>query len=182
MSVLLYYQRSANYHGVIFSVTESPRNPHGKWFRDYFHGMKNPWGFRDFHPNYIWVFTEKSRKIFLSKTFWMDKKIVRDPRTASNILKTIFFSQNIFLRKKIPERSIAFFVYVSMLWIFFRKWRSVTVPKMADFLFSAAYFPSYWHMSFEIKKAHKAIYTYNFHFQSPNCVWSSYMTQMNFCR
>ena len=33
-------QRSANYHGVIFSVTESPRNPHGKTVREFFKEWK----------------------------------------------------------------------------------------------------------------------------------------------
>ena len=66
-----------------------------------------------------------------------------------------------------PERSVVSFVYVSVLWIFFfgKKWHR--------FLFNTAYFPSYWHMSFEIgiirKPKWQSICTYNFDFPSPNC-------------
>ena len=83
-------QRSANYPGVIFSVTESPRNPHGKWFRDFFHGQQNPWGFREFHPNYICDYSRNNHGKYSWVLLWMDKEIVRDPRTGPSILQTIY--------------------------------------------------------------------------------------------
>ena len=47
------------------------------------------------------------------------------------------------------------------------------VQKMGYFLFNTAYFPSYWHMPFEIsiiilRNWHSSC-IYNFHFLSPNC-------------
>ena len=46
-------------------------------------------------------------------------------------------TEHFFFRGKNPERSIASFVYVSVLWIFFRKSRSVTVPKNGIYFCSA---------------------------------------------
>ena len=55
------------------------------------------------------------------------------------------------LRKKIPERSIESFVYVSMLRNFFPEIALGHGPKnWFIFLFKLAYVPSLWHMPFEI--------------------------------
>ena len=55
------------------------------------------------------------------------------------------------LRKKIQSAALRRFVYVSVLWIFFPDNTLGHGPKKWHiFLFSAAYFLSYWHMPFEI--------------------------------
>ena len=51
-------------------------------------------------------------------------------------------------RRKYPEHSVASFVYVSVLWIFFRKTRSVTLPKIG------IYFCSARHISLHIDICH----------------------------
>ena len=55
-------------------------------------------------------------------------------------------------RGTITERHRAF-VYVSALWIFFWKSRSVTVPQNCIYFFSKAYFLSYWHIICRISYA-----------------------------
>ena len=82
-------------------------------------------------------------KLTLIREFWK-----KNPKRGS-ITERVF-------QKKI--QSVAWhdekndLVYVPVLWIFFRKSRSVTIPKKwYIFLFSMAYFPSYWHMSFHIR-------------------------------
>ena len=77
-------------------------------------------------------------------------------------------------RKKNPERSVASFVYVPLLWIFFPKIALGHGPKKwHTFLFSTAYYRTYWHMPFRISTIRKpnrhCICTYNFYFFSPNC-------------
>ena len=52
--------------------------------------------------------------------------------------------------RKNPERSIASFVYVSLLWIFSEIALDNSPKKMAHILFSVECFPSYWHMPVEI--------------------------------
>ena len=52
---------------------------------------------------------------------------------------------------KNPERSVASFVYVPLLWIFFPENALGDGPKKWHiFLFSTAYFRTYWHMPFKI--------------------------------
>ena len=54
-------------------------------------------------------------------------------------------------RGKNPERSVASFVYVPVLWIFFPENALGDGPKKWHiFLFSTASFHTYWHMPFEI--------------------------------
>ena len=53
--------------------------------------------------------------------------------------------------EKYPERSVASFVYVPVLWNFFLESALGDCPrKWHIFLFSAAYFRTYWHMPFGI--------------------------------
>ena len=60
-------------------------------------------------------------------------------------------SPSVFCGKNIQSAALNQFVYVSVLWIFFPEITLGDGPKKWHiFFFSAAYFPSYWHMPFEI--------------------------------
>ena len=87
-------------------------------------------------------------------------------------------SPSAFYGENIQSAALNHFVYVPMSFEFFPEIALGDGPKKWHiFLFSTAYFPSYWHMPFEISITINpnwlSICTYYFHLLSPNCVLTS---------
>ena len=105
------------------------------------------------HCCYKKINQKKRRLNYHFWSFWKSKSVIRltlilESRKKS---KTRDHHRACFAGKKNQSAALMRFLYVSVLWIFFpENTLGHGLKKWHIFLFSAAYFLSYWHMPFEI--------------------------------